>query len=228
MKKIIAFLICLSFLGQVNAQKMPIKPLKKWQVKFAPLHLINPDNPALQVGIQYDFTEKWAGGIEFGLPCRILGWDLQDDKKNSRYWKLRSEVKFFYKEDEKHPSYLSAEHTYIPQKYERFNDIYVPRVRTYQGEQYDFDRALVRHLTHIFTLKWGKELRFKSGFMFEYYVGGGIRLHHIKYLSIDNKTKVLEKIWREEPLNALTIDNDFEGLQGNPQFSLGFKIGYMF
>lgn len=220
MKKIMLFYCALCLVcGQASGQNIP----QKWQIRFAPLHFINPDNPALQAGIQYQFATKWAGSLEFGLQCRVIGWNLQPDKQNPTYWKLRSEIKYFYHKSKK--PYLSLEHTYIPQRYEKYNASYIPLGLTSNNEQ-DFDKAKLKHHINAFALKWGKEIRYKSGLLFEYYFGFGARIHQISYLSVENPTPVVSKVWREGP--AIIIDNSLEGTQVNMQIPLGVKLGYVF
>lgn len=153
------------------------------QVRFAPLGIIDPNTAAIQPGLQYLYNQKIGFSVEYGFPFRAISlFNLNHDKEDFTYYKIRSELKYFWLgriakavEKKVHP-YLALEGFYIPQTYRKENDWFE------RGDvQFHYETSTIQKDVLGSAAKIGFETRFRSGFVLDVFGGVGIRNVSIRH-----------------------------------------------
>jgi hypothetical protein len=189
--------------------------LKNVQLRWAPLSLIDLRTPALQGGIQLNFGERLGFSAEYGHQyAPFIGKQIYKD--NRKYFKIRSEIKYFYlKDPDDRMPYFSAEFFYVPEKYRLHNDwLYMP------DGQYSFTYSDVSREILGFALKKGYEISVTPKFSFDFYTGIGVRKITVKHAPVNLEPTDVFTEWGNSK------DKE-DGIKFKPHIALGIKAGYV-
>ncbi|RDC66504.1 hypothetical protein [Adhaeribacter pallidiroseus] len=220
------FLIACGIVISVNAFCQP-DSTRTWQVRLAPLSIIDPRTPALQVGLQKRLSRRLAFSAEYGLAS--LGWLQPKNSKspwhNFRYQKVRTEVKYFLglkKEiDFKQlQPYVSVETFLLPQNYTKQNDYFWRDPVSYH---YDFSK--IQKTVWGNCLKIGLESNINRNWVMDFYWGLGVRSIFIKHHRLVNLRPEEEPYMLKEWFSGDDKDK-IAGWQQTLHVALGFKLGY--
>ena len=219
-------LILIFSLGSLTALAQPAS-IKTWQIKWAPLSLIDPRTPALQMGIQKQVNPHLALSAEYGRAT--LGW-LRPDRINNywsgfRYHKMRTELKYFFglkdllPMNQLHP-YFSFETFILPQTYKKQNDYFWRDTVSYH-----YDYSKIQKTVWGNCLKMGLESNISRNWTVDMYWGLGVRSIFIKHADLVNLRPEEEPYVFREWFAGDDKDKK-AGWQQALHIASGFKLGY--
>jgi len=195
---------------------------KQLQIRISPLSLIDPVTSVIQVGLQKQINKKLAASVDYGF--KYLSFYDPYGRKNYQYSKSRVELKYFIKLKNKSSAalvspYLAVEGLYLPQKFRKENEWIFKDQKSYKYEYSNINRQV-----WVYNLKFGKEYTIREKFIFDKYIGIGIR----KLTITQNAFGEVESLY-DEPVDmpsGSSIDWQ-DGIYYRPNFLLGFKVGYI-
>lgn len=194
-----------------------------WQLRIAPLNLIDPLTGVLQFGVQKRFSSRIAMSFDYGIKYNSLSYlNRNAALLNQGYSKVKFEVKYFTNPGRHQYSriglpYFSMQLFYFPQQYTKTNSYLITDTATYF---YDVSRIHRNALSISFISGHEKT---SGRVIFDTYFGAGIKFLHLKH-NTGNLTP------GDPPHSADFYIQPLDYKQGEfyrLHLVLGIKIGYM-
>ncbi len=205
----------------VYSQSEEKKP--KFEIHTTPLTMVDY-TPRLRVGVEYQKSDKFAYGLDFGLGNHFLNqFRLQDDAKNKyRFWEVRPELKYYFMNSNNPVSlYCAAELFYLNTSSTIYDDHFYPESAS---TAIVYDRAGFQKQKMGAHLKAGLKIVANNRFSLDFYFGGGIAHRKVNYTHIVNpRTEEFVETNEEWGLGTKK-----EGNMSLFHVTLGFKVGYIF
>jgi hypothetical protein len=237
MKKI-NILILVLLLGNalnINGQEKQKLESKKNSIVFSPLCLLDPINPALQLGYQRMIGLKWElqleGGYIINKSPLILFFNPGEssDEYTNKGYKVRTELKYIIIKKRKFNFYSSCEIQYLKNKSEVVNQFIVSDP-TYdysfdlpsdaKENEYEYNDYFTNNKTkYALNIKGGIKL-FAGSMLFEGSSGLGIAYRKNIHSNRENLN--------DAPLDDSFLNDNLKGEKIILNIPLNIKIGYRF
>jgi hypothetical protein len=205
-------------------------------VKWAPLTLLTPETPTMQLGAELLFPKftKYGVGVElnygfrgsmsrsahpYNLPTLFTPQMDPPNYYDKCYGKYRLEIRKYIWSRKIINLYVGVEGFYIPYTYQVAQGQYVGL----DGEEYVFDNAHVHKDIKGGDLKFGCALRFKFRVTVEGFVGIGMRIVNRTYSDFTNRQVYNGSNTKYDKYTENTVN---EGEERLFHLALGIKIGY--
>jgi len=219
MRQIFSIVVLLLFSTTCFGQTSDNKQL---QIRISPLGLIDPVSSVIQLGLQKQLNKRLAISIDYGF--KYLSFYDPMNRKDYKYSKSRAELKYFVKLKNKSSGtsvspYLAVEGLFLPQKFRKEDEWIFRDHKNYKYEYSNINRQVL-----VANLKFGKEVWINNSFIFDKYIGIGVR----KLTITQNAFGEVESIY-DEPMDlpsGSSIDWH-NGIYYRPNLLVGFKIGYV-
>ena len=199
-------------------------PNKLFQLRIAPMNLVDPMTGTIQVGVQKRFNSMMAVAFDYGLKFDKLSFSSQkNDRKNYNYYKYKVEIKYFLggktsqASQIDHP-YFSIQGFYFPQHYRKDNSWLIKN-----GKSYHFDHSMIDRKAIATSILFGDE-HISGRLVFDGYVGVGLKQLNIKHQTTNAVDRPMS--WFKEWLSLMPIDQ-YEGKFYRIHIPFGIKIGYI-
>lgn len=178
-----------------QAQLVPTAAVASWAVRWAPLSLLDPRRPTLQLGAEYFPTPDFSVGADVGTRAVVVP-SYRQPGENRRHQTYRLEGRR-YLASGRSQSFVAVEMFFVPY---RFTSRYGLLQR--DGIYYTYDQARIRHNTWGTALKYGWRIALdRHGRWYtELALGLGVRRKPARYSRIRN----------EQPADSAAIDNRLE------------------
>lgn len=198
---------------------------KLWIVKFAPLNIIDPVNPSLQIGLERQISFKNSFQFEFGYISPHKLKFSREIPPNYKGFKLRGEYR--YKPFNKRQNIYIAGELYFTKNNYQAREGFVKSTDTihYRPSYYE-DIKINKKLLGL-NLKIGYQKQVNH-LIFEAYIGVGLKYKNIKHF---NRTYPEDKIGTaiDFTIGDMTAGrgSDEKGNWLIPSFPINIKIGYV-
>lgn len=238
MRIIILILFFSSWTNSIFAQTVDSVNQRKWIVKLAPANLIDPINPSIQLGIERRINVNNSVQVELGyiLPSDILYHDSNDSTVFPNYSGLKARIE--YRRDlsacgeinnmikstfcDTKGAYLATELMYTYNRYDRMLGYNYPTntlgIIPDYCEKVKVDRQVIG-----LNLKLGLQQNL-GRFVFECYMGIGIKYKMVKHLGRSNYNDK----WTSGRHPNIYSGADLPGNYWTASIPFNVKIGYMF
>ncbi len=206
---------------------------KKNAIIFSPFNLIDPINPSFQIGYQRLLSDKFELQMEYGYIINkalfhyiINPHESKDDYSNKGF-KLRTELKRFFKNDGYFRYYLSGELFYLENVSKVQNQFIVsdPHYNySFELPNDEEEYGYTDYFTNAKT-KYGINAKFgikriSNAFFYETYVGIGIAYRNNIHSDRENIN--------DKPYDTTFLNDNVPKEMYIFNLPLNFKIGYMF
>ena len=192
-------------------------------VTFSPLALIDVNTPSIQPGVFYAIRNRWEVGLEYGQRFRALeSLHRNDQKMGNRYFRLKSEVRYFFKNSISLLLYVGAEGFMIPQRYRLSNDYYWS-----QGNWNSFDSSGIRRTITGYAIKGGQRFFIDKKEKFLVDISAGIGE---KWVSVRHQDTKGLQVNVSRPIDEFSlggIGDKFDGVQKAIHIAFNIKLGYI-
>ncbi|HKJ43607.1 MAG TPA: hypothetical protein VKA27_16035 [Sunxiuqinia sp.] len=182
---------------------------------------INTLNPRWRIGYIQHLSTRWKAGIDFSFGNREISFSDFGNKIENAYqlWGIRPELYYLLRSRRRTQKYISAELFYIHHKDTYHDNFIISRDRHFNYyEQARFKRQ--KFGAHI---KAGIFQSISKRLGLNIYAGFGFRFRYNSFSNIMNPSQ------RRDIRDMFVFDyNEIEGLNLNVDFSLGFKLFYLF
>ncbi len=211
---------CLFFVPNLFAQEhITIQKQRTVLVKWAPLNLIDPAYPALQVGVEFKIHDRWSLEQQFGgcLNCNREGTATQLLPFVDAI-KARTQGRFYLNKARKEAlrgSYLAVEGLYVWSQYQH-DAFFVDN----EGRDGCFDKFDVKRRGVGLNGLYGTQFIGKRGFVVDFFTGVGIRHERVQHLG----RNCLGMIDSYPDCLFCSIHDRKSRLR--PSVSLGIKLGW--
>lgn len=179
--------------------------------------------PGGQAGLQYRFAKDWGAAAEVGLPLVPSG---KPRLESETFVRFSGEIKKYTRSaSPKERGYISLQGEYI---YRRFVDTsggYV--INRPFDSSFRYRSALIYSPVTIAALKLGTENRLGKRWLFDLFLGGGIRSVHTKYRNIVERITQEPLTRKDLSLVDPTKAYQYNGTVMRPHFTLGFRLGWI-
>jgi len=189
---------------------------QKLIAKFSPFSLLDPATPTLFLGAETSVNDHWAFELDYGVKTNtgVFHWNV--DKSRYRYFKLRSEVKYYFP-FRKNRAYVGMAFFFVPQSYDNAGGTYYEK----SGNEFDYDKAHVNKNIFGLCLKTAYVRRLSSRFSFEVFAGVGARFVNFQLSNMEGKRETFYSL--KEGFYII----DTAGWQTRLHIESGVKINYM-
>lgn len=186
----------------------------KWVVKFNLLSWLDPETPTLQPGIEYRLNKRSSVEFTVGIPTRIYDYTKPTDTTYNRYFKMKSELKYF--PGEKRSFYIGPEVSFISKKKSRYNASFEGD----DGKTYGYDYAQIEKSIVTLAFKFGFVMPLKGNnrWLLDTYFGAGPRFG---FMNVD---AVNVQPGGHGPLFWQT---DREGFTTSIHVTMGLRLAYI-
>ena len=206
---------------------------KKNSIVFSPFNLIDPINPSLQIGYQRLLSDYVELQMEYGhiinkaLFHYVINPDESKDDYSNKGFKLRIELKTYFRKDPFLRYYLSGELFYL-ENVSKVQNQFLVSDPNYDysfdlpddGEQYGYTDYFTNSKTKYgFNSKLGMKVVTKPLF-FETYIGVGIAYRNNIHTDRENIN--------DEPYDTSFLNDNIPKGMFIFNLPLNFKIGYVF
>jgi hypothetical protein len=175
-----------------QAQHLPTAA-PTWAVRLAPLSLLDPQRPTLQLGAEYFFQPYFSLGADIGTRV-VLSSKYREPQEQRRHQTYRLEGRYYLLPTRRGQPFIAAEVFYVPYSYTSRNNLLVR-----SGNYFSYDQARVEHRTWGTALKYGWRYAFggHQQFWVETAVGVGLRRKPARY----------SRILHEQPADSLAVSS---------------------
>lgn len=171
--------------------QLPPPPDPIWAVRWAPVSLLDPGRPTLQLGAEY-FRPGFSLGADVGTRVALLRSSRDPQRRHHTF---RLEGRYYLPATRRRSQpFVAGEVFFVPEAYTSRNGL-LER----DGQFFSYDQARVRHRTWGTALKYGWRYNFGGHRQFwtETAVGAGLRRKPARYARLVN----------EQPADSTTLDN---------------------
>ncbi len=214
-KSLLLVLSALLFFKYAQAQH------DKFIFKLAPLSLIDPFTPCIQLGLEFKPTSRLGLQMEYGYSfeplARLVYKKNTWSERQEKYYKLRAEVRYYFIANYTLQPYIALESFWIPHTYRKHNNWFVRG-----NQEYQYDYADIRKNVWGGCAKVGMQRLLSRRWILDVYTGLGARRVAIRYTPYNEHLPAF-RLWEE----AFTPGDRYEGVVGRLHLSLGFRIGYV-
>lgn len=166
-----------------------------------------------RLGTEFNIYKNITGGVEFG---KYFSYQSENRKGGI----LRAEIKLYRNNKKRAGDFFSVEYLYKNTTFNFVDSFAVPAKPRYQKE-YEIHKEI-----SCLTLKWGNLSVYKKRFVYEWYLGVGVRYYSRAYNNLTNEEN--EHILVGEGHGDLVGHAiRLVGKRFTPNLNAGIKIGYL-
>lgn len=196
----------------------------KFEIHTTPITMVD-FTPRLRIGVEYQKSDKFAYGLDFGLGNSLINIFRTNDsdlENDYLFWEVRSELKYYFMNSNNPVSlYCAAELFYLNSSSTIYDDHFYPETTS---TAIVYDRAGFQKQKMGAHLKAGLKIVANNRFSLDFYFGGGIAYRTVNYTHVVN-ARTEEFVETNEEWGLGTKK---EGNMSLFHVTLGFKVGYVF
>ena len=195
----------------------------RWfQLRIAPLNVLDPVTSVIQTGVEKRFGARMALSFDYGLRSNRLFFASKSVHIDYRYHKYKAEFKYFFKTSNRHQrltdnSYISVQGFYLPQHYRKENSwLWIG------DKSYHYDYSNISRKVWVASVLLGNESTV-GRWVLDVYGGFGVRqiiLQHQPFHTVESRIPERRE-WSPLPLDIN------EGTFYRPHIASGLKVGYI-
>ncbi|OAB81495.1 hypothetical protein [Cochleicola gelatinilyticus] len=227
MKYILSVLLLLFIFtvhAQENSSENSIQNTAQSYITANLLVPFGPYTPRFRVGYIQVLSPRYRAGIDIGYGNESLSFLAIGDNAGNDYklFEIRPEFYFILNPTRKGNHYISAEAFYLYQEETPIDDNYQSEAT---GNYVQFDRADFERKKYGLHIKYGVFFPFTESFGGNAYAGVGFKVRDNTYSNVINPRS------NEDYFNDFAVFEryrEYEGVETNIDFSLGFKLYYSF
>ena len=211
-----------------RAQQLPEPPRRSWALHGAPLSLLDPVRPTLQIGGEYFFLPYASLSAAAGTRAALVrSYRRPDAHLQHQTYRLEARYYFPAVAWSHGQAFVAGEFFYVPSRYTSYHGVLL------RDEQYyTYDEARVRHRTWGSALKYGWRLAYggHEQFWFETAVGLGLRRKPARYSGIRNEQPIDAEAAQRQfyPEWGLAVPPADGGHADRLHLALTVRVGYQF
>lgn len=216
-------LTCLAPLARPGS---PPDTLRRWAPRLAPISLVDPRRPTLQVGAEYFLTPQFSLGADVGTRV-VLARSYRRPGQQVRHQSYRAEVRYYLPFTGRSQQFVAAEGFYVPYAYTSQYGILERN-----GAFFTYDQARIVLRTWGTGLKYGWYFPFgpRQRWWFETALGLGLRRVPARYFRIRNEqpadsARINSYQNREWALFSTPTDGNYvDRLHLTASFRVGYRL----
>jgi Protein of unknown function (DUF3575) len=200
---------------------------KLWVLRTSPLTLLQPNYPALHIGVEYKTTTRWSFLTDYGFKTPDILSTRNQLKTNIRQYKTRAEARYYFNGFFDR-MYVATEFFYIAKSFTKTNDWY-----SNPEGNFNYSSAHIKtdELGIFFKIGHNTKIRFafpkeiEEKIFLDLFMGVGPRWLWVKYFPVDATPIAIDTNMNQGQW-ATPIDQ-IEGHFLKSNFILGARLGYI-